>query len=164
MSDCKSIALIRESLSSVDALRIVNAVAGAEVARIERRIYYPYFHFSAVCSARTLFGTKPISASCLVDGCNEAGATADPVVAEQSEVARDAILRSKIDARTAMNVARRFLIHTLGRRLRTIGNFNVNPEAQGLVRKAFWLIRCEDTVVMVDSLTGCLHTLGKRAA
>jgi len=164
MNNHEMITLIRESLSSVDALRIVNAVAGTEVACIERKIYYPYFRFSANCSARTLFGSKPISANCLVDGCNETGATADPIVAERASVHADAVLKSKIAAKTAASVARRFLIHTLGRRLRTIGHFNVKLEAQGLVYKAFWLIRCEDTVVMVDSLTGCLHTLGKRAA
>lgn len=164
MSRHETITLIRESLGSADALRIVDTIAGTRVASIDRKIYYPYYRFSANCSAQTLFGSKPISASCLIDACHGIGATSDPVTVSASSVPTDDILEVRNGAKEASKAAHRFLTHILGRRLRTIGHFNVELEAKGLVHKAFWLVRCGDTVVMVDSLSGGLHTLGRRAA
>lgn len=164
MSKRETITLIRESLGSADALRIVNRIAGSRVAGIDRKIYYPYFWFSANCSVQTLFGNRPISATCLIDGCNGMGATADPITVSETSVPEDAILNARRGAKEARSVAHRFLGHCLGRRLRTIGHFNVELEARGLIYKAFWLVRCGDTLVLVDSLSGCLHTLGRRAA
>jgi len=164
MSRHETITLITESISSADALRIVDTIAGTQGASIDSKIYYPYFWFSANCSARTLFGSKPISASCLIDGCSGIGATADPFAVIDTRVPADAILKARNGTQEARKAAHRFLTHNLGRRLRTIGHFNVELETNGLVHKAFWLVRCGDTVVMVDSLSGCLHTLGERAA
>lgn len=164
MSRRATITLITASIGSADALRVVDTIAGSQAASIDRKIYYPYFYFSANCSARTLFGSKPISASCLIDGCSGIGATADPFTVVETRVPADAVLKTRNGTQEARKAAHRFLTHNLGRRLRTIGHFNVELEANGLVYKAFWLVRCGDTVVMVDSLSGCLHTLGRRAA
>ena len=164
MSKRKTITLITESTGSADALRIVDTIAGTQIARIDSKIYYPYYRFSANCSARTLFGSKPISTSCLIDACHGIGATSDPITVHATSVPTDDILEVRNGATEARKAAHRFLTHNLGRRLRTIGHFNVELEAQGLVYKAFWLVRCGHTVVMVDSFSGCLHTLGKRAA
>jgi len=164
MSKMEMISLIKESLGSSDALHVVDAIAGSRVARLDRKIYYPYFWFSAECSAPTLFGNKPVSASCLIDGCSGIGATSDQFIVGESSVAAAAVLNRKTSENEAKRAAHGFLTHNLGRRLRTIGHFNVELEPLGLVHKAFWLVRCGGTVVMVDSLTGCLHTLGERAA
>jgi hypothetical protein len=164
MTKRETISIIHESIDSGEALRIVNSVAGSNAARIERKVFYPYFWFSAACSAPTPFGSKAISAVCLVDACNGIGATSDPVIARDTSVPADALLIPKTDEGEAQRAAHRFLSHQLGRRLRTIGNFAVELEGHGLIHKAFWLIRCGGTVVMVDSLSGCLHSLGERAA
>ncbi len=164
MSKRKTITLITESTGSADALRIVDTIAGTQIARIDSKIYYPYYRFSANCSARTLFGSKPISTSCLIDACHGIGATSDPITVRETSVSANAVVNASNGAQAARRAAQRFLTHHLGRRLRTIGHFNVDLEALGLVYKAFWLVRCGHTVVMVDSLSGCLHTLGKRAA
>ncbi len=164
MSKSTTISMIHESIDSSEALQIVNTVTGSNAARIERKVFYPYFRFSAACSAPTLFGSKAFSAVCLVDACNGVAATADPVVVQDASISTDKILIAKTDAREAQRTAQRFLTHQLGRRLRTIGDFAVGLEGHGLIYKAFWLVRCGETLVMVDSLSGCLHSLGERAA
>ena len=50
----ETITLITESISSADALRIVDTIAGTQVASIDSKIYYPYFWFSANCSDEKL--------------------------------------------------------------------------------------------------------------
>jgi len=164
MSKSKTISIIHESIDSSEALQIVNTVTGSDAAGIERQVFYPYFRFSAACTAPTLFGSKAFSTVCLVDACNGIAATADPVVVHDSSISMDKILVAKTDEREAKRTAQRFLTHQLGRRLRTIGNFGIGLEGYGLIYKVFWLVRCGETLVMIDSLSGCLHSLGERAA
>jgi hypothetical protein len=164
MSKGETIIQVRESLEANDALRIVNSIAGTDAASIERKIYYPYFWFTANCSTRTLFGKRTFSANCLVDGRNGLGATTDPFEVEESAVAGRAILATRTTPEMAEKSARRYLSHNLGRGLKMIGNFNIDLESRGPVYKSFWLVQCEGTLVMVDSTTGCLHSLGERAA
>jgi hypothetical protein len=164
MSKRETILQVRESLKADDALRIVNSIAGTVGASIERKIYYPYFWFSANCSTRTLFGKRPFSANCLVDGRNGLGATTDPFEVEESAVADRAIMATRTTTEMAEKSARRYLSHNLSRGLKMIGHFNIDLESRGPVYKSYWLVHCKGTLVMVDSTTGCLHTLGERAA
>ena len=164
MTKRETILQVRESLDANDALRIVNSIAGTVAACIERKIYYPYFWFSANCSTRTLFGKRSFSANCLVDGCNGLGATTDPFEVEESAVAGRAILATRTTGEMAEKSAKRYVSHNLSRGLKMIGHFNIDLESRGPVYKSFWLVDCKGTLVMVDSTTGSLHTLGERAA
>ena len=164
MSKRETILQVRESLEAADALRIVNSIAGTVAASIERKIYYPYFWFSANCSTRTLFGKRSFSANCLVDGRNGLGATTDPFEVEESVVAGRAILATRTISEGAEKSAKRYLSHNLSRGLKMIGHFNIDLESRGTVYKSYWLVHCKGTLVMIDSTTGCLHTLGQRAA
>ena len=164
MSKHKEVMLIRSSLGAAEAVRIVDSIAGTVSARIESRIYYPYYWFSADCATRTLFCKKSFSATCLVDGCNGLGATADPFVTDRLYAPVTAILNERADAACAVKSAHRNLTHNLSRRSKTIGSFDVVLKAHGLIYKSFWLVRCEGILVMVDSVTAATHTLGKRAA
>ena len=155
---------IRETIGAMDASHIVDSIAGTGSAYIERKIYFPYFWFSADCAMRTLFGKRSFSADCLVDACNGLGATADPFPVDESSVPADAILDSRIYSEAAKKAAQRFVTHNLGRRLKMIGQFNVALKARGMIYKSYYLVRCEGTLVMVDSTTGCIHTLAERTA
>ena len=64
----------------------------------------------------------------------------------------------------AKKSARRFLSHNLGRGMKMIGHFNIALESRGVIYKSYWLVRCEGALVMVDGVTGSLHTLDRRAA
>lgn len=158
------ISLIRPELGAADAVRVVSSIAGSQAARIERKIYYPYFWYSADCAARTLFGKKALSINCLVDGRGGLGATTDSFEVDKPTVPHEAIMGCRTGEAQARRSAQRFVTHNLGRGLKTVGHFDVALESRGLVYKAFWLVRCEGAMVMVDSVTAAVHMLGERAA
>ena len=164
MNKRKELMLIQVSTGGADAVRIVDSIAGTESAWVESKVLYPYFWYSADCAAQTLFGKKPFSATCLVDGCSGLGATADPFVIVKSCPSTEEVLNVRTDVVQARKSAHRHLTHNLSRRLKILGNFDVTLTSHGLVYKTFWLVRCEDTLVMVDSMTAAMHTLGERAA
>jgi len=164
MSRRIQISLIRPLLGATDAVGVISSIAGSHAAQIERKIYYPYFWYSADCAARTLFGKKALTINCLVDGRGGLGATADSFEVDEPAVPREAVMLCRTGETQARRSAQRFVTHNLARGSKTVGNFEVALESRGLVYKAFWLVRCEGAMVMVDSVTAAVHLLGERAA
>jgi hypothetical protein len=160
----RSVHQIKETITHDDALHIVNTIARVSTAHIERKIYYPYYWFTADCVTQTLFGKKPFSANCLVDGCNGLGATSDPFTVEEAIIESESKLAIRANPEMARSSARRFLSHNLSRGMKMIGHFNIALESRGVIYKSYWLARCEGTLVMVDGVTGSLHTLDQKAA
>lgn len=165
MAEQVEIVLIRPNLDATGVIDIVNSIGQSDATAIDQRVYYPYFWFSATCSVSTLVGKKPVSAVCLVDGCSELGATADPFECSRMSVPVESVIDLSIDEAQSRKSARRFLTHNLGRRFRTIGNFDTATNFHGVVYKAFWIAHCGDAMVMVDSVTSAIHVLrGERPA
>lgn len=159
-----SISVIRQQVDAASALRRIDALAGAGTASIERKMYYPYYRFTANCAVPTLFGRKPMTVNCLVDGMSGLGATAGDFSIEATTVSADALLQLAVSAQEANRAAHRTVSHQLSRKLRMIASFRVDIEAQNIVYKGFWIIRSQDTLIMVDSSSGCIHPLSSRAA
>jgi hypothetical protein len=111
-----------------------------------------------------LFGKKAMTVNCLVDGISGMGATADSFSIEPETVLADALLQIDVSAQEAEVSARRIISHQLSRKLRMIASFQVDVEPQSIVYKGFWIIRSQDTLLMVDSSSGCIHPLSSRAA
>ena len=63
-----------------------------------------------------------------------------------------------------MRVAKQTVTHYLGRRLRTISDFDVRVAARGLVHKRFWIVQTSDARLLVDSTTGAWTPLKLLAA
>jgi len=164
MADRHFLNVIRQDVDAAAALRKIDALAGAATACIERKMYYPYYRFRADCVVPTLFGKKAMTVNCLVDGISGMGATADSFSIEPETVSADALLQIDVSAEEAEVSARRIISHQLGRKLRMIASFQVDIEPQSIVYKGFWIIRSQDTLVMVDSTSGCIHPLSSRAA
>ena len=158
------ISVIRQQVDAASALRSIDALAGAATAIIERKMYYPYYRFTANCVVPTLFGRKAMTVNCLVDGVSGLGATSGAFSIDPATVPADALLQLAVLAREAESAARRTVSHQLSRKLRMIASFQVDIEPQSIVYKGFWIIRSQDTLVMVDSLSGCIHPLSSRAA
>jgi hypothetical protein len=156
--------VIREQVDAASALRSIDTLAGAATASVERKMYYPYYCFTANCAVPTLFGRKTMTVNCLVDGVSGLGATSGAFSIDPATVPADALLQLAVSAREAESAARRTVSHQLGRKLRMIASFQVDIEPQSIVYKGFWIIRSQDTLVMVDSSSGCIHPLSSRAA
>jgi hypothetical protein len=164
MADRQFLNVIRQEVDAAAALCKIDALAGVATACIERKMYYPYYRFTADCVVPTLFGKKAMTVNCLVDGISGMGATADSFSIEPEAVSSDALLQIDVSAQEAEISARRITSHQLGRKLRMIASFQVNVEPQSIVYKGFWIIRSQDTLIMVDSSSGCIHPLNSRAA
>jgi hypothetical protein len=164
MADDYSKSVIQQKVDAGAALRSIDALAGVATARIERKMYYPYYSFTANCVVPTLFGKKAMAVNCLVDGVSGLGATASAFSTELETVPADALLQLIVSAREAQRVARQTISHQLGRKLRMIASFQVDVEPQNIVYKGFWIVRSQDTLLMVDSSSGHIHPLSLRAA
>ena len=158
------ISVIRQQVDAASALRSIDALAGAATASIERKMYYPYYRFTANCAVPTLFGRKTMTVNCLVDGVSGLGATAGDFSIDSTTVLADALLQLAVSAQEAERAAHRTISHQLGRKLRMIASFKMDIEPQSIVYKGFWIVRSQGTLVMVDSSSGCIHPLRSRAA
>ena len=164
MADELLLRVIKQRVGAAAALCSIDTLAVAATASIERKMYYPYYCFKAKCVVPTLFSKKAMTVNCLVDGVSGLGATAGDFALEQATVPDDAHLPLTVSTTEAEHAARRTISHQLGRKLRMIASFQVNPEPPNIVYKSFWIIRSQDILVMVDSANGCIHPLGSRAA
>lgn len=158
------ISVIRQQVDAASALRSIDALAGAVTACVERKMYYPYYRFTANCAVPTLFGRKTMTVNCLVDGVSGLGATASDFSTEPAPVPAEMMLQLAVSAQEAERAAHRTISHQLSRKLRMIASFQVDIEPQSIVYKGFWIIRSQDTLIMVDSSSGCIHPLSSRAA
>ena len=71
----------------------------------------------------------------------------------------DDLLEPRRDSQDAERLAARYVTHALGKGLRTISAFDIELDHRGVVYKAFWLLRCDGSAVLLDSATGELHLL-----
>lgn len=164
MANQSKLSVIQQQVDAATALHKIDGLAGVKAARIERKMYYPYYRFTANCVVPTLFGKKAMVVNCLVDGVNGLGATAGAYSSATVTAPTDALLQFVVSMQEAQRTARRTISHQLGRKLRMIASFEVDVEPQSIVYKGFWIIRTHDTLVMVDSSSGCIHPLSSRAA
>ncbi len=164
VADNQALNVIRQQVDAASALRSIDELAGAATASIERKMYYPYYRFTANCAVPTLFGRKMMTVNCLVDAVSGLGATSGAYSIETATVPADALLQLAVSAEEAERAAHRTISHQLSRKLRMIASFRADIKPQSIVYKGFWIIRSQDTLVMVDSSSGCIHPLSSRAA
>jgi hypothetical protein len=158
-----SIDIIEANVDAGAALQIIASLDESVEASVGRLIYYPYYYYSAVCRVSSLFAKRRINAHCLVDGSRGIAATADRFQITPQLVLATDMLGTNISITDAQRQAARYLSHALGRKTRSIANFEVEIESKGVAYKAFWLAQSGEHEFIVDSVTGCLHTLRKAA-
>jgi hypothetical protein len=163
MTEFSDIVVFPAHVDSATALQIVAAVDPHADVSIGRLLYYPYFYFAASCSVKSVFVRRQIPAKCLVDGSRGIAATADGFEASKQTVPTEAILGTLVSPGEATRQARRYLGHSLGKKTRSIANFEVDLENRGIVYKGFWLVECGSHAFIVDSITGHLHALRQAA-
>lgn len=164
MAKQEYIQVINEELAANVAASCLKTMTGDEEATFERQVYYPYHNFSADCRVPTLFGKESLSVDCLVDGINALGATSDPFEVERISVVAEEVMQLKVVNDEAHRAAYRILMHQLSKRLRTMASFDICLTKQGIVYKAFWILRSREVLFMVDSVTGGMHPLRSLAA
>lgn len=140
---------ICRSAADASAQRLLGADA-----KVEREIHYPYFRLAANCRLPKVSGRSAMQFTVMVDAVNEQGATSDPVELEARSVTSSDTLQFDLTPDKAIDVARRYAAHHLGRRARAITNFDVDVEGPELVHKSFWIARAGQRQVMIDSVTG----------
>lgn len=164
MADAQPIVIIRGAFNATDALCVVASLTGDFDARVERDVVYPYYCFDAACSIPTLAGRKPLSMICLVDAVNGLGATADGFELKKERVPAGRVISTSLDGDQAGDIALRTVTHALGRKLRTIAEFDVDLKPRGLVHKRFWIVQTGESRLLVDSTTANWHPLKLEAA
>ena len=164
MAERESIVMIAGSFNATDAVCVIASLTGDLDARVESEIVYPYYCFDAECSLPTLAGRKTMNLLCLVDAVNGLGSTADSFQLKNERVAASRVLDVETGAEESTRVAQQTVTHYLGRRLRTISDFDVRLTARGLVHKRFWIVQTSDARLLVDSTTGAWTALKLMAA
>lgn len=164
MAKQEYIQVINEELTANVAAGCLRTMTGDDNAAFERKVFYPYHRFVADCTVPTMFGKESLSVTCLVDGINALGATADPFDVQRTEVPADEVMTMKVVNDEAHRAAYRILMHQMSRRLKMIASFDICLAKQGIVYKAFWILRSRDVLFMVDSVTGGMHPLRELAA
>ncbi len=164
MADVKLLTVIREEVDASAALQSIHAVRGDVAGVVEQKLIYPYYRFQAGCKVPTIIGRQDLFIDCLVDGINGLGATADPFSTNQLSVKTENVLKPDISTREAVKIAHRTVTHQLGKKLKMIAPFDVVLEATGLIYRSFWIVRIGDSRIMVDSVTGSMHSVSASAA
>lgn len=164
MAKQENIQVINQELTATVATGCLRTMTGDKHASFERQVYYPYHRFTADCTVPTMFGKESLAVTCLVDGINALGATADPFVVERIQVPADEVLTMKVVNDEAHRAAYRILMHQMSRRLKMIASFDICLAKRGIVYKTFWILRSRDVLFMVDSVTGGMHPLRALAA
>lgn len=159
MDSVSSVAVICEQVSAADAIDIVAAAGDMAAVRDASCIHYPYYWYRAHGSAPGLFGRRSLALDCLVDARSGIASTADPFAIERRRPVDAVQLAPRHSADDAICTARRCLAHSLGRRLRTIADFQLNLDVRGLVYKTYWVVDCAGEDLLVDSGTGAFHPL-----
>ncbi len=164
MADEKMLTVIREEVDASTALQSIHAVRGDIAGVVEQKLVYPYYRFKAGCKVPTIIGRQDLLIDCLVDGINGLGATADSFSTNQLSVKTENVLKPDISNREALKIAHRTVTHQLGKKLKMIAPFDVVLEATGLIYRSFWIVRIGDSRIMVDSVTGSMHSVSASAA
>lgn len=163
MTEQVDIEVVAAQIDITAASQLVASVDPHAHVSINRPIYYPYYYFAASCRVKSLFVNREIPANCLVDGSRGIAATADGFEPSKESVSAEAMLETLVSPDDAKRQARRYLGHALGKKTRSIANFEIDLENRGVVYKKFWLAECGDHAFIVDSVTGHLHALSRAA-
>lgn len=153
MTEREQVVVIRGSFNATDALCVVASLTGDVEARVESDIIYPYYCFDAECTVPTLAGRKDVSLICLVDAVNGPGATADSFELKKETIETRKLMACEIDDEAAVDIAQRTVTHHMGRKLRTIAEFDVKIKPRGIVHKRFWIVQTSEASLLVDSTT-----------
>jgi len=164
MTEKKELTVICQQFDAVTALQRIASIAGDVSGTIEQKLLYPYFHFTAHCTVPTMIGRRAITVECLVDGINGTGATADPFASEKVMVPDEMRLLPGVTEGAAARIARGTVTHELGRKLRMIAPFDVTLESSETIYRGFWVLGIGGGRIMLDSVTGGMHTLSATAA
>lgn len=160
----KMLTVICERFDSATALQSIEAIAGGRSGVVEQKLVYPYYHLTAQCTVPTMIGRQELTVHCLVDGINGSGATADPFSTDKLIVPDEIRLQPKITSGEAARIAHRTVTHQLSKKLRMIAPFDVSLESTGTIYRSFWIVRIGNGRIMIDSVTGSMHTLSASAA
>lgn len=164
MNKGKTMRVIRGEVDVHAALENARAMAAGAPVAAAQSVLYPYFGFRAHCTIPTFVGTRTVSINCLVDGLNDAGATADSYMTDVLYASNEVRLEAIVSQVEAERTARQTMTHGLGRKLKMIAPFDVHLELAGIVYKRFWIVRIGDARIMTDSVTGHMHPLNASAA
>ena len=159
MTSRRSVSVIQPTLSDTDAVAEVAELVGNAAARLECVVHYPYRRFVVAGSAPSWFGRRPVSTVCLVDTQNGTASTADAFSLQQMDIDVSALLPSRVTAANALRAARSYTSHALGRAFRSIANFGLDCRDSGLVYRRFCIVQAGGHRIMVDSVSGGVHTL-----
>ena len=159
-AETHSIALVRGPLDVRAAVDQFGSVAAGE-AVVTRKLCVPYYWYWATGSVPRVFGRQPFALDCLVEARTGIAATADRFEIDQAEVGNAAVLPARCSEAGAAGSAYRCVTNNLTRRARSLSDFNVTLEPRGVVHKAFWLLTWGDRRLLVDSVTGGWHAVGR---
>ena len=163
MPERESFEVIDAHIDAGAAQQIVATLDPQAGARVRQCVYYPYYRFVVECSVASLFTKYDIVTQCLVDGSRGIAATTDPFETRTQSILVAEVLTTRVSDNEAERQARRFMSHALGRKSRSIADFSVKISGNGIVYKGFWLARSGTHSLIVDSVTGHLHTLRQAA-
>jgi hypothetical protein len=152
------IRVMRSSVSAESAMRRVAGLLDAEAA-IERRVFYPWYHFNATGCLRSLFGRRRIEIDCLVDARSGRAASADALTLDRVLPAAGETLDAQQDIEASRRKAERYASHALGRRFRLLGRFDLRLDEPRLVHRPYWIVRAGAERVLLDAVTGEVHPL-----
>ena len=158
------ITAIRAHVSTEEAGQIVSSAAPGWTARLERKLYYPYYWFHLRHSTRTLLGTSALRIWCLVDARRGVGATADVFDREYLPADTSTTLDSRVDEDEALHIAERYTAYVIRRQKKALATARMEVLEQEPVYKPFSTVRCERDGespfrVLVDRVTGRFRVL-----
>jgi hypothetical protein len=159
VNDTNRISIICAQVSAAEAIEIAAAAGDVSGVRGATCIHYPYYWYRAQGSAPGLFGRRSLTLDCLVDARSGIASTTDRFTIEERRPADSVQLAPDRSADIARAAAQRCLAHSLGRRLRTIADFQLNLDDRGLVYKTYWVVDCAGEDLLVDSGNGAFHPL-----
>lgn len=159
MNSTNRVSVIREQVSAAEAIEIAAAAGDMSGVRDATCIHYPYYWYQAHGSAPGLFGRRSLALDCLVDARSGIASTTDRFTTEQRRLADSVQMACRHSADDARDAAQRCLAYSLGRRLRTIADFQLNLDDRGLVYKTYWVVDCAGEDLLVDSGNGAFHPL-----
>jgi len=164
MTERIGIDVIEPGLDADAACDVARTLAPGSSVQVLRGLWYPYLRFDAECAVGTLAGRRVLRITCLVDGLTGLAASAPRFESNRRDVPVADRLVSSLAGEQAVRTARRFLSSHLGRRLRTLADFDTRLLARGTVYTLYWLVAVDSGQVLVDSLTGGWITMSTRAA
>ncbi|MDA3939309.1 MAG: hypothetical protein PF693_08380 [Spirochaetia bacterium] len=156
---------IKGSLSSNEAVSIVQPFIENYIPKSQKIVFYPYYWVFFHYTVNTIIGKSRImEASCFVDMINNIASTTDRFEKENIEVVSGNILTASISEEEAFKSARTYLTHASILKRKALMVPKVQVIERELVYKPFWIIKCtnrtrENFNIMVDAVTGKYQTL-----